>query len=261
MPRTLVALASAAMVLAAVAAIVSARRAQSFRRVPDGARFAFTLGELSTSGRGASVDVAFGDAPAPAGARERLRAVAPAGLRTTLTRWAPADARPADYPRALPFLAGREAHTVEQLPERLTDPAGYAAAAGRGARWVTATVPARDSTFALLAAGSEADGWRPESSGAVPAGAADPAQREVRYTRPGWTRALSATRLDRMMDVPGRASPTDWWAVEVADRPVPAAGSAVVGAAPPWASLTWPLEWNATPDVSVGPPDTRREER
>lgn len=251
MLRLAVALVVAAAAFAAVVGVV--RHSQSDRRLaPAGTRFGFSLAEISVSGSGRSagpsVDVAFGDAPVPAGARERLRAIAPEGLRTVITRWAPAGARPAGYPGELPFFANREAHTAEYVPNRLTNSAEYAGAAGRDARWPLATRAACDSTFAQLAASSAVDGWRRVDTGSDHI---DP--RAVRYARAGWTRTFLVGDAERTRPPDAGPSADRWCTVEVADRPVGRDGAL----SSPY--FSWPYWWDPrSPDVRPPAPQPGR---
>lgn len=234
-----------AVALAAVIGVVGVRCARSSRRVLDETRFGFSQMELSPAGQGPSVDVAFGDAPAPPGARERLRAIAPAGLRTVLTRWAPADARPAAYPGGLPFLLGREVHTAEHVPSRLTRPVEYAGAVGRDARWTAPAPAACDSTFARLAAASAADGWQRDTAATARLG-----PDAVASTRAGWARTLLVVRVEPQPLGGGR--PADGWcAVTVADQP---AG----GDTPGLPYMSWPYWWDPTWVGDPPPPPLMR---
>lgn len=245
--RRAAALVVAAAALAAAAGVVGARRARALRCAPAGTRFGFSQGEFSPGGSGSSVDVAFGDAPAPAGAREHLRALAPAGLRMTMTRWAPADARPAAYPAELPFLAGQEAHTAEYIPNRLTDSAEYAGAAGRNARWPLATRAACDSAFAQLAASSAAEGWRRVDTGSA---RVDPGA--VRYARAGWTRTFLVGDADRTRRPDGGSSAGRWCTVEMADRPAGRDGL------PSLPHVWWPYWWDPGSPDAAPPPEPAR---
>ena len=243
--RRATALVVAAAAIAAAVGVVSVRRARSFRHAPAGTRFGFTEAEFRLAagqGQGLSVDVAFGDAPVPAGARELLRALAPAGLRTVITRWAPADARPGAYPDDLPFLAGREVHTAEHVPNRLANSAEYASAAGRSARWPFATPVACDSASAQLTAFSAADGWRRVDTGSD---RVDP--RAVRYARAGWTRTFLVGDAERARSTGDNAAADRWCTVEMADRPAGHDG------APTSPYFSWPYWWDPASPATEPP--------
>lgn len=220
------------------------------RRAPPGTRFGFSLGELSSSTRGGGpqvVDVSFGDAPAPAGARERLRALAPAGLRVVLTRWAPVELRPGEYPAGLPFLAGREAQTAEHVPDWLTRVADYADARGRDAAWHSATRAGCDSVIARLVAASAADDWQ-RDAGAASAGSDE----RGRFARAGWTRTLRVRPADPLPPPIRDAASGQRCTAAVADRPATGGEGWLL----PWHS--WPHWWDPGFRGPPPPPEPSR---
>ncbi len=175
----------------------------------------------------------------PPGALAQMRSVAPPSARVVATRWAPAGAPPATYPTDLPFVAGREAQTVEGV-----GPGGV----GREARWTFTAPAARDSAFVQLAAATEKAGWRGIHA-FLHRAPFEPTQQYywgAYYGRAGRKRTLFAGYAGELRRQGGREFYARWWNVQVTDWPERPSDEDRDAPAPNW---MWPPAWRPAPTV------------